>query len=195
MPMPPERFGPTIYALLRLPRPGTWRVYVSLRRGATLATAAFAWRAHAPGPLAPNHAEWAASPTGEQLGQGLERCTRGNASAVLGNASAGAAPWVVRSAEMERWPTYTAGHGAGSVTGFVLAVLASGLVVAGIWWQQKHAAWGVGSKVEYCTTTSSTTSSPLPESLRSKACDTSVVELTVVDEPLGDKDSTVDSDK
>lgn len=55
MPMPPEVLGPTIYALVRLPHPGAWRMYASVRRGGTLATAAFGWTAADPAhtPLAP----------------------------------------------------------------------------------------------------------------------------------------------
>jgi hypothetical protein len=48
MPMPPERFGPSLFALVRLPLPGEWRVYVSFRRADTLATLAFLW--HVDGP-------------------------------------------------------------------------------------------------------------------------------------------------
>jgi hypothetical protein len=43
----PASFGPRLYALVRLPSAGAWRVYVSLRHEDNLATAAFEWHASA----------------------------------------------------------------------------------------------------------------------------------------------------
>ena len=45
MPPVPQAFGPGIDALVRLPRPGRWRVHVTFNRGGELITSTFEWRA------------------------------------------------------------------------------------------------------------------------------------------------------
>ena len=66
----PASFGPQLYALVRLPAAGAWRVYLSLRHEDNLATAAFEWHASAgPERIAPPP-----PPPAWEPNAGLARC-------------------------------------------------------------------------------------------------------------------------
>ena len=133
MPMPPARFGPTFYALVRLPSAGRWRVYMSMRRGGTLATASFGWQAqHLPTPIPRD-----TPPRNHSDAADANECVLINANTTTTNGTASLGPsvtltvpasavgelWFARAPTADSWPLYTGRDGHAGIPPRVWAII------------------------------------------------------------------------
>ena len=124
----PASFGPRLYALVRLPSAGAWRVYLSLRHDDNLATAAFEWHASAnpertapPPPLPPPP-----PPPGSEPSAGLASCRAESA-----NGDGDIVTWDTASNDM------TATYAAVAVSLGVLCLLCL-LLLGALGWRCRH---------------------------------------------------------